>query len=61
MQKRLLFKIGYVCKIHWWWGGEQGHFWPAVCYTLFLHRFSFIICEIVIVILILQISGEEKL
>ena len=28
MQKRLLFKIDYVCKIPW--GGEQGHFWPAV-------------------------------
>ena len=31
MQKRLLFKIDYVCKIPWG-GGEQGHFWPAVYY-----------------------------
>ena len=34
MQKRLLFKIDYVCKILWV-GGGQGLFWPAV-YNLLL-------------------------
>ena len=31
MQKRLLFKIGYVCKIPWGAGGGEGMtIWPTV-------------------------------
>ena len=30
MQKRLLFKIGYVCKIPWGGGGEGMTIWPTV-------------------------------
>ena len=40
MQKRLLFKMDYVCKISWGGGrGEQGHFWPAV-YTFLSIKFN---------------------